>query len=99
MQSQVGGAPALTGGAFGPEASGAAILVLLAALIVLFRVTRDYAWHYTYQPIAAAGYPMDVAPTPEHAREEQRAAANAPLVQIGGVAIPPATSFPPDSVQ
>jgi hypothetical protein len=97
VQSQIGGPPALTGGAFGPEASGFAVIVALVALVVLFRMTRDYAWHYTYQPITSAGYAMDIAPPAEHVREEKRAAAAAPLVQIGGVSIAPANSLPPDS--
>ena len=97
VQSQIGGPPGLTGGAFGPEASGVAVLILIAALIALFRTTREYAWHYTYQPITAAGYPMDVAPPAEHLQEEQRAAAKAPLVQIAGIGAPPTTSLPPDS--
>jgi hypothetical protein len=99
IQSQISGPLVLTGGPFGPETSGFAVLVLLAALVALFRITRDYAWHYTYQPVAAAGYPMDVAPPAEHVREEQRAAAATPLVQIGGVAISPATPVPPDSAR
>ena len=97
VQSQYGGPLGLTGGAYGPEALGFAVLVLLGALILLFRLTRDYAWHYTYQPVTAAGYPMDVAPPPEHAREEQRAAASAPLVQIGGIATAPTAPIAPDS--
>ena len=97
IQSQIGGPLGLTGGAFGPETSGFAVLVLLAALVALYRITRDYAWHYTYQPISPAGYPMDIAPPAEHLKEEQRAAATAPLVQIGGVAIAPAPVIPPDS--
>ncbi len=99
VQSQIGGSPALTGGAFGPEASGVAVIVALIALIVLFRLTRDYAWHYTYQPITAAGYAMDIAPPAEHSREEKRAAAAAPLVQIGSAPMSPVSSAPPDSVQ
>lgn len=86
VQSSIGGASWLTGGLLGPETSLWAVLVLIAALVVLFRVTRDYAWHYTYQPITGAGYPMDVPPPAEHVREEQRAVA--PLVQIGGIGQP-----------
>lgn len=98
VQSDTGGPAWLTGGAFGPEASLFAVVVLIAALIVLYRVTRDYAWHYTYQPIVGAGYAMDVAPPAEHVREEQKAAARMPLVQIGGIAAaappPPADPLP-----
>lgn len=85
VQNDVFGPVWLTGGPFGPEASTVAILLLVVALIILFRLTRDYAWHYTYQPITAAGHPMDVAPPAEHVRMEQQAAVAAPLVQIVGI--------------
>jgi hypothetical protein len=97
VQSDTGGPAWLTGGPFGPEASAVAVLVLIGALIALFRITRDYAWHYTYQPIEGAGHAVEVAPPAEHIREEKKHAAPAPLVQIGGIAPaqPPVTS-PPD---
>lgn len=85
IQSVLDGPIWLTGGPFGPEASIVTILVLIAALVVLFRLTRDYAWHYTWQPQEGAGYAMEVAPPAEHVKEEQRQAAAAPLVQIGGI--------------
>ncbi len=94
VQNDTGGPAWLTGGPFGPESSLCAIVVLLAAFIVLYRMTRDYAWHYTYQPITGAGYPVDVAPPAEHAKEEQRAAAAVPLVQIGGIAPAPPERLP-----
>ncbi|MEK6396643.1 MAG: hypothetical protein V4734_01025 [Terriglobus sp.] len=88
VQSVQEGPVWLTGGPFGPEASVIAIVVLIAALIVLYRLTKDYAWHYTWQPQQGAGYAMDVAPPAEHIKEEQRHAAAAPLVQIGGLQPP-----------
>jgi hypothetical protein len=92
VQSDTGGSAWLTGGPFGPEASLFAIVVLIAALFALHRVTRDYAWHYTYQPILGAGQAVEIAPPAEHVREEKRVAAAAPLVQIAGIApAPPAT--------
>jgi hypothetical protein len=92
VQSDTGGPAWLTGGPFGPEASAFAVLVLIAALVVLFRITKDYAWHYTWQPIEGAAVPVVIAPPEEHLREEQKHAAATPLVQIGGV--PPAPSSP-----
>ncbi len=87
----------LTGGLFGPEASTLAPLVLAVALFVLFRLTRDYAWHYTYQPIVSAGYPMDVPPPAAHTKEAATAT-TAPLVQIGSMTpappLPRSTSEP-----
>jgi hypothetical protein len=86
VQSDTGGPAWLTGGPFGPEASAFGVVVLIAALIVLFRITKDYAWHYTWQPIEGAGAPVVVAPPEEHIREEKKHAATVPLVQIGGLA-------------
>ena len=73
----------LTGGSFGPEAAVFTSFVLLVAIIILIRITRDYAWHYTHTPIVPGGYPMDVAPPPAHTAMEQESAARPPsLVQI-----------------
>ncbi|HEV2620000.1 MAG TPA: CPBP family intramembrane glutamate endopeptidase, partial [Acidobacteriaceae bacterium] len=38
----------LTGGSFGPGAAAFSILLLLAAIPILVRVTADYAWDYTH---------------------------------------------------
>ncbi|MEZ2346134.1 hypothetical protein [Terriglobus sp. RCC_193] len=88
IQSGTDGPIWLTGGPFGPEASLVAVLVLVAALVVAFRLTKDYAWHYTWQPLEGAGHPMDVPPPAEHLREEKIQAAAAPLIQIGGLQAP-----------
>ena len=81
IQAQVQGPRRLTGSGFGPIAAPWTAIVLLGAIVVLVRVTRDFAWHYTHPAIVAAGYPMDVAPPPPHVAMEQ-AAAPPPLVQI-----------------
>ncbi len=83
VHSDIGRPAWLTGGPSGPEGSVFAPLVLILALAILYRMTREYAWRYTYQPIEGAGYPVEVQPPPAHAREEVRAAEA--LVQIGGV--------------
>lgn len=88
IQSAGDGSIWLTGGPFGPEASLLTVLVLIAALVAVFRMTKDYAWHYTWQPLEGAGHPMDVPPPAEHLREEKRQAAAAPLIQIGGLQSP-----------
>lgn len=72
----------LTGGAYGPEGGVFTGLVLLAAAIALYLLTREYAWAYTHPPIVPAGYPMNVAPPPAHAAME--APAGTTLVQILG---------------
>ncbi|SDF18393.1 hypothetical protein [Terriglobus roseus] len=90
VQSGAEGPIWFTGGPFGPEASLITVLVLIVALVGAFRLTKDYAWHYTWQPLEGAGHPMDVAPPAEHLREEKRQAAAAPLIQIGGLQTPQA---------
>ena len=55
-------------------------------------MTREYAWLYTYKPIVAAGYPMDVKPPAAHTAMEQAPAPPPPLVQIM-----PLPSAPPPS--
>jgi membrane protease YdiL (CAAX protease family) len=73
----------LSGGAFGLDAALLTGAMLLGAMIVLYRATRDYAWKYTHPPIVAAGYEVTIAPPAAHAAmEQQAAAAPPPLVQI-----------------
>jgi membrane protease YdiL (CAAX protease family) len=75
----------LTGGPYGPDAAFFTAIVLLLGIFALHRLTRHYAWEYTYTPPTASGYPMDVAPPAAHtAMENAAAAAPAPLVQILG---------------
>jgi hypothetical protein len=74
-----------TGGDYGPEAGLFTLVVVLLAMIALYRLTRDYAWNYTHPPIIPAGYAVVVAPPAAHtAMENAAAAAPAPLVQILG---------------
>jgi uncharacterized protein len=77
----------LTGGAYGPGAAAFSLLVLIAAIPVLVRVTGDYAWDYTHAPIIAGGYDVTVAPPAAHVAMEQQADSAQPaLVQIQPVA-------------
>lgn len=88
-------APWLSGGLNGPELPAYALMVLLLALVVLVRLTRDYAWLYTYQSPVPAGYPMDVQPPPQH--EAQAAVKPQPqLIQIAPLAGPAAPRGPDD---
>ena len=82
VQSETGGAQWLTGSVYGPETSLVALITIMAALIVLIRVTRDYAWHYTFERLEGAGYPVEIKPPAAHEREQARQAE--PLVQIAG---------------
>ena len=79
--TSVSGSDWLTGSTYGPEAAVFTIAVLIAAIPVLYRISRNYEWEYTHPPIISAGYPMDIAQPPAHAAIEA-AAAPAPLVQI-----------------
>ncbi|HEX3968552.1 MAG TPA: type II CAAX endopeptidase family protein [Edaphobacter sp.] len=84
----------LTGGSYGPEGSAFTAIVLLIGVVILVRVTRDYAWHYTYVPIVPAGYPMEAAPPAAHIameKQAQQATTAAPVSQTSLVQILPAT--------
>ncbi|HEU4635793.1 MAG TPA: CPBP family intramembrane glutamate endopeptidase, partial [Edaphobacter sp.] len=73
----------LTGGQYGPEAARLTLVALTLGLIVLVRVTRDYAWNYTHPPIVPGGYPMEAKPPAAHTAMEQAAQNYTPaLVQI-----------------
>ena len=84
----------LTGGNYGPEGAAFTAIVLLIGIVILVRVTRDYAWHYTYVPIVPAGYPMEAAPPAAHVameKQAQQATAAAPVSQTSLIQILPAT--------
>ncbi len=83
----------LTGGGYGPEAAVFTLPVILAAMAVLYRITRGYAWEYTHPPIVAAGYAVVIAPPAAHTAMEA-AAASAPLVQILGSTPTTASTLP-----
>ncbi len=73
----------LTGGEYGPEASLLLLFPLIVGLVVLVRVTRDYAWNYTHAPIVPGGYPMDIAPPAAHTAMEKAEQERKPsLIQI-----------------
>lgn len=80
-ETSVSGPRWLTGGAFGLEAAVWTGLALLAAMIVLFRATKDYEWRYTHAEIVPAGYEVAIAPPAAHVAME-KAATPPPLVQI-----------------
>ena len=82
VQTNAYGSASLTGGDFGPEAATFTIIAVLAAIVVLVRVTRDYAWHYTFEPPVAGGYPMEAKPPAAHTAMQQSAPPPPALVQI-----------------
>jgi hypothetical protein len=83
----------LTGGGFGLDGSWVTFVVLLAALPVVFRLTRDLDFRYNAPVIVAAGIPVDL----DAAARRQHEAAMGPaepaastLVQILPAAAPAA---------
>ena len=74
----------LTGGDYGPEGAVLTAVVLVIGIGILVRLTRDYAWDYTFEPIVAGGYPTEVPPPAAHEAMEQQQSvqAAATLVQI-----------------
>jgi uncharacterized protein len=83
VQTDASGPVWLTGGVYGPDGALFTAIVFFVTMAVVYRVTRNYAWNYTHQPIVPAGYPMDIPPPAAHtAMEEAAAAAKPTLVQI-----------------
>lgn len=89
----------LTGGGFGLDGNWVAFVVLLAALPVVYRLTRELDYLYNAPVIVPGGIPVDLdaASHRQHEAAMGTAAPVAPgLVQILPVATtPPATSEPP----
>jgi CAAX protease family protein len=84
----------LTGGGYGLDASWLAFALLVLAIPVVYRLTRDLDFRYNAPTIVPAGIPVDL--DAEARRQHERAmgpepAAPAPLVQIAPAA-PPAVS-------
>lgn len=76
----------LTGGAFGLEGSWLAFAVLLAAIPVVFRITRDLDFRYNAPVFVPGGIPVDLdaASRAQHEAAMGTAAPASPqLVQIG----------------
>ena len=76
----------LTGGGFGVEGSWVTFIILLAALPVVFRITRDLDFLYNAPVIVPGGIPVDLDAAARTQHEAAMGAAEpaAPaLVQIG----------------
>ena len=80
----------LTGGGYGPEGSAVAVFVLPVLMIVLVRVTRDYAHRYAQPVIIPGGIPVDLDAIARRQHEAAMGTATVPnepqLVQILPVA-------------
>jgi hypothetical protein len=88
----------LTGGGFGLEGSWITFLLLIAALPVVFRITRDLDYRYNLPVIIPGGIPVDLdaAARVQHEAATKSAEPAPPaLIQIGPVATP-APFTPPE---
>ncbi len=68
----------------GPSGMIWTALVIVAAVVFLIWVTKDYAWQYTHPRIVAGGFPMEATPPPAHVAMQQEGASRSAssLVQI-----------------
>jgi uncharacterized protein len=95
VNTRANGPAWLTGADYGPAAAGISILLLLAAIPILIRVTSDYAWDYTHPPIIPAGYDVTIAPPAAHVAMEEAAQESKPVNPASLVQIHPATPQDP----
>jgi membrane protease YdiL (CAAX protease family) len=82
MDGNASGPRWLSGGGFGLDAAAWTVAVMLAGMVLVYRVTKDWAWAYTLPEIVPAGYEVVVAPPAAHVAMEKAAAPPPPLVQI-----------------
>jgi hypothetical protein len=90
----------LTGGGFGLDGTWVAFAIVLAALPVVFRITRDLDYRYNAPTIVPGGIQVDIdaATRAQHEAQMGPAEPTAPmLVQIGPVATPPPAAKAQDS--
>jgi hypothetical protein len=92
----------LTGGGFGLDASWVTFLVLLVALPVVYRLTRELDFRYNEPEIVAAGIPVDLDAFARRQHEAaagpaEVASATPPLVQILPVSSTPSFQNQPKS--
>jgi uncharacterized protein len=63
IQSNTIGPLWITGGEYGPEASLVTVVVMLIGIIVLFKITRNYAYRYAQPAVFAASSPINLPAT------------------------------------
>ena len=104
IQSNTVGPLWMTGGDYGPEASGVTAIVLLLGVFIVYRATRRYAYLYNQPVIIPAGIPVDLDAmsrtlAPHHPVAPPPPPAGSTLVQIsaGSSSLPlsPAAPAPP----
>jgi membrane protease YdiL (CAAX protease family) len=91
----------LTGGGFGLDGSWLAVFVFMAAIAVVYRLTRDLDFRYNSPELVPAGIPVDLDAAAR--RQHETAMGNAepappPLVQIGQMAPAPPPSVRSEAV-
>jgi len=84
----------LTGGGYGLDGSWLAMLLLLAALPVLFRLTRDLDFRYNAPEIIPGGIPVDLDAAARRQHEAAMGPADPPASQLIQI-LPAAPSEPP----
>ena len=82
VESTPMGPSALTGGYFGLDGTWVACLILLAAIPVLVRMTRDLDFEHNAPVIVPGGYPVDIDARARAQHESAMGPAIQPLVQI-----------------
>ncbi|HME57059.1 MAG TPA: CPBP family intramembrane glutamic endopeptidase [Terracidiphilus sp.] len=92
----------ITGGGYGLDGSWIAFVVLLAALPVVYRLTRDLDYRWNAPVIVPAGIPVDLSAAAKGQHEAAMGTAEpaaAGLVQILPVATPSQTTSEPPKVE
>jgi hypothetical protein len=89
----------LTGGGYGLDGSWVPFFVLFAALLVVYRLTRELDYQYNAPVIVPGGIPVDLdaAARQQHEAATRPAEPAAPsLVQILPATAPPPQILPPE---
>ncbi|HEY1210973.1 MAG TPA: type II CAAX endopeptidase family protein [Terracidiphilus sp.] len=92
----------ITGGGYGLDSSWIAFVVLLAALPVVYRLTRDLDYRWNAPVIVSAGIPVDLSAAAKGQHEAAMGTAEpaaAGLVQILPVATPTQATSEPSKVE
>jgi uncharacterized protein len=98
IQSNTIGPAWITGGDYGPEGSLVTACVILIGVILVFRVTRDYAYKYAQPVIVPGGMPVDLDRMGQVLAPHHSAPPSEKLVQIDTFPSSDPALFPNNSV-